>query len=83
VCAVRRNCAEKIFGWLKNITNSAGIRRLTAKNSTAARRRLTKFGAAALGGGAGVYLGALHPQFCLARTVTGPAHLFLSSLLVL
>ena len=30
MCAVRRNCAEKIFGWLKNITNSAGIR-LAAK----------------------------------------------------
>jgi len=23
---VRRNCAEKIFGWLRNITNSAGTR---------------------------------------------------------
>jgi len=52
-------CAEiapkKIFGWLRNITNSAGIR-LAAKKSAAARRRLTKFGVAALGGGAGVYV---------------------------
>jgi len=28
---VCRNCAEKIFGWLKNITNSAGIRLATKK----------------------------------------------------
>jgi len=40
---MRQNCAEKIFGWLKNITNSAGIQ-LAAKH----------FGALALGGGAGV-----------------------------
>jgi len=41
-------CAEiapkKMFGWLRNITNSA------AKNSAAAQRRLTKFGEAAAQG---------------------------------
>jgi len=45
---------RKIFGWLRNIINSAGIR-LAAKKTVAARRRLTKFGAAALGSGAGLY----------------------------
>jgi len=54
VCAVRQNCAEKIFGWLTNITNSAGIRLAKTFGGCAAQRRSTKFGAEALGGGAGV-----------------------------
>jgi len=59
VCAVR--CAKiapkKIFGWLRNIINSAGIRLAAKKIGGSARRRLTKFGAAALGGGAAQHTG--------------------------
>jgi len=45
---------QKKFGWLRNITNSAGIR-LAAKKLAAAQCRLIKFGAVALSSGAGIY----------------------------
>jgi len=67
VCAVRQNCAEKNirlagkyykFGW-----NSA-----SRKYSATARRRLTKFSEAALGGGAVNFVN--HPK-SIIQTVVG------------
>ena len=59
VCAVQ--CAKiapkKIFGWLRNIINSAGIRLAAKKIGGSARCRLTKFGAAALGAHRGLLKG--------------------------
>ena len=49
-------CAEKVFGWLTSFTNSAGIR-LSHKNYGGGGAALAiNFGAAAHGGGAGVYI---------------------------
>jgi len=47
------NCAENIFGWLTNFTNSAGIR-LSHKNSGGGAAHAKKFWR---GGGTGVYAG--------------------------
>ena len=72
-------CAEKVFGWLTSFTNSAGIR-LSHKNYGGGGAALAiNFGAAAHGGGAGVYFRVTCPvKLCTLKSAY-EATLLLSS----